>query len=662
MANPWEMNWAPASSEAPSSSAETPPWEMDWSAPQDPRTPKTSTSEAVLEGALTGAGAGWRDEVYGASKASGLPEWMGGFRAPFGAARLAAEHFSREPGEATKTYDEAVARIRERQRNAAEDHPIAYNASQIGGSFLPASKIVKGVGTGATLAGAVVRSAAAGGIIGGITGAGDANGDLTDRAIGAAEGAPVGVVLGGAAPVVGHAVGKGISAVMNREGTAGTAAGKVLNALERDGVTPANLQSRLDAIGPQAMIADVGPNAMQQAAVIAASPGAGQQTIRAAIEARNAGASGRVTNAVNGVMGGPVNYGQIESSIIQRRSNAARPLYDQAYQIPLPPIPEVQEVLNTPTGRAAAARAARLSRDEGIPFDPNSVRGVDLIKRTLDDVVSMGQRTGRNNEARIIANLRDRLVSAVDNQVPEYAMARDAYAGESAIRDALQAGRNLFSDSLSPQQIGDQLVGMTAGERDAFLQGARAQIQTIMGTARNDSSRVRQLLQKGFNQEKLEMVLGPQAANDLMRQVGFETTAANTSHRVIGNSETAARVAGREDLTPGSSGLGIRDSFAAGGMMGAARGVGLKLMDRAIEAVQTGRQRAIEGAMADILTLQGPDRQRAIDAVIRAAQQRDRSGTLARQVRNLASGAALSGSAPYDRPVGAAALDLIGAQ
>ena len=74
-------------------------------------------------------------------------------------------------------------------------------------------------------------------------------------------------------------------------------------------------------------------------------------------------------------------------------------------------------------------------------------------------------------------------------------------------------------------------------------------------------SRVRQLLQKGFNQEKLEMVLGPQAANDLMQHVGFETTAANTSHRVIGNSETAARIAGREDLTPGK--LGARASATA---------------------------------------------------------------------------------------------------
>jgi len=616
----------------------------------------------MLEGALTGAGAGWRDEIYGASKASGLPEWMGGFRAPVGAAKLAIEHYSGEPGEATATYDKAVDDIRARQKQAEEDHPIAFDTAQIGGSLLPASKVMKGVGTGASLGGAIIRSGVAGGIMGGIIGAGDANGDLKDRAIGAGEGALVGAPVGAVAPVLGHIFGKGFAAVANRAGTEGAAAGKVLSALERDGATPATLQSRLDAIGPQAMIADVGPNATQQAAAIAASPGPGQQTIRAAIDARNAGASGRVTNAVDSAMGGPVNYGQIERDIIQRRSNAARPLYDQAYQAPLPPIPEVQEVLNTPTGRTAAARAARLSLDEGLPFDPNSVRGVDLIKRTLDDVVSEGNRVGRNNEARIIGGLRDRLVRAVDNEVPEYAMARDAFAGESAIRDALQSGRTLFSDQITPQQIGDQLVAMTAGERDAFMQGARAQIQTIMGTARNDASRVRQLLQKGFNQEKLEMVLGPQAANDLMRQVGFETTAANTSHRVIGNSETAARVAGREDLTPGSTGLGIRDAYAAGGLMGAARGAGLKLVDHAIEAVRTGRQKAIEGAMADILTMSGPQRQQAVDAVIRAANARDRSGALARHVRNLASGGALAASAPYDRTVGAGALDLIGVQ
>ena len=551
---------------------------------------------------------------------------------------------------------------------------MAFGAAQVGGAVLPASGTMKMIGAGRTLGGAMVRGAGAGGILGGVEGFGDGEDSLQNRAISAVEGVPVGAVVGAVAPVVGQAIGKGVSAIANRGGVEGAGAGKVLSALERDGVAPAdlqarlnaidpvpplNLQSRLNAAGSDAMIADLGPNVTQQAATIAASPGRGQQTVRAAIDARNAGASDRVGDAVDSAMGGRVNVGQLERDIIDRRTRAARPLYDQAYQTPLPAIPEVQEVMNTPAGRMAAGRAARLSQNEGVPFDPNSVRGVDLIKRTLDDVVSEGQRTGRNNEARIIANLRDKLVDAVDHHVPEYAMARDAFAGESAIKDALASGRTIFKDNISPEQLHDTLSRMTTSEQDAFLQGARSSIQTVMGTARNDATAVRTLFKKGFNAEKLELVLGPQAADRLLKQVGFETTAANTSQRVIGNSETAARVAGREDLNPSSSGLGIRDSYAAGGLMGAARGVGLKLVDRAIDAVRSGRQKDIEAAMGDILTMTGTDRRQAIASILQEAARRDRSGTLVRQIRNLATGSALAGSEPHAPAIGAAGLDLL---
>lgn len=669
MANPWERNWATpemgaatAAVAAPSDGSAAAPWERNWAAETTAKAPTNSAMESALEGGLTGAGAGFRDEIYAASKASGLPEIVGGFRAPFGAARIALEKYRGEPGEASSAYDSAIDEIRARQKAAQEDHPVAFGAGQVGGSLIPASNVMKVAGTGASLGSAIVRSGIAGGALGAIEGFGGGEDNLQNRVVGAAEGLPVGAVIGAAAPVAGHLIGKGASAVINRGGTEGAGAGKVLSALERDAIAPSDLQSRLNALGPDGMIADLGPNVTQQAATIAASPGKGQQTVRAAIDARNAGASDRVGDAVDYAMGGRVNVGQLERDIVARRSQAAAPLYDQAYRTPLPAIPEVQEVLNTPAGKMAAARAAKLSQNEGIPFDPNSVRGVDLIKRTLDDVVSMGQRAGRNNEARIIATLRDKLVGAVDTHVPEYAMARDAFAGESAIKDALSSGRTLFKDAVTPEQLGDQLARMTTSERDAFLQGARSSIQTVMGTARSDASAVRTLFKKGFNQEKLEMVLGQPAADRLLKQVGFETTAANTSQRVIGNSETAARVAGREDLSPSSTGLGIRDSYAAGGLMGAARGVGLKLVDKAIDAVRSGRQKEIEGAMADILTMSGPDRQKAIAAVTREALRRDRSGTLARHVRNLATGAALAGSGPHAPAIGAGAVNLISGQ
>ena len=66
--------------------------------------------------------------------------------------------------------------------------------------------------------------------------------------------------------------------------------------------------------------------------------------------------------------------------------------------------------------------------------------------------------------------------------------------------------------------------------------------------------------------------------------------------------------------------------------------------------------------MADILTMSGPDRQKAIAAVTREALRRDRSGTLARHVRNLATGAALAGSGPHAPAIGAGAVNLISGQ
>src|SRR6267142_2380527 len=59
------------------------------------------TLESAGEGYLKGASANWRDEIYGASKASGLPDWLGGFRAPVGAGRLLYEHGT---GSATEEY------------------------------------------------------------------------------------------------------------------------------------------------------------------------------------------------------------------------------------------------------------------------------------------------------------------------------------------------------------------------------------------------------------------------------------------------------------------------------------------------------------------------------------------------------------------------------
>lgn len=85
-----------------------------------------STPGAALEGYLGAVGP--RGHMAGLSAASGLPDWLGGFRAPVGWYRM----YAGAPG-ASDAYDAARAAAIARQGAAAEQHPNAYLGGQVAG-------------------------------------------------------------------------------------------------------------------------------------------------------------------------------------------------------------------------------------------------------------------------------------------------------------------------------------------------------------------------------------------------------------------------------------------------------------------------------------------------------------------------------------------------
>lgn len=147
--------------------------------------PQVSQGRAALEGALSGTGFGLRDEALAASRASGLPEWMGGFRAPIGAARLAYEGLT-EPGTASETYGKTLTDIREVQKSAQEQYPKTYLGSEIAGAV--AVPIGSGVNT---LRGGARLGAGLGALYGAGSGEG-IEGRLTGAALGGVGGAATG--------------------------------------------------------------------------------------------------------------------------------------------------------------------------------------------------------------------------------------------------------------------------------------------------------------------------------------------------------------------------------------------------------------------------------------------------------------------------------------
>ncbi len=165
--------------------------------PEIPEDKRVSAGQAALEGALKGASFNFRDEWAGMSKASGLPSWLGGFRAPVGAAKVAWEEATGDPErEAIGAYVEGRNEAQDLQRRAAEQNPTAFHGAELGAQLaMPQGAAARGASAGVN----ALRYGATQGLYAGLAGAGEgeSGGDRIDRAVtGAVVGVPIGAAGG----------------------------------------------------------------------------------------------------------------------------------------------------------------------------------------------------------------------------------------------------------------------------------------------------------------------------------------------------------------------------------------------------------------------------------------------------------------------------------
>ncbi|WP_018184710.1 hypothetical protein [Kaistia granuli] len=514
-------------------------------------------------------------------------------------------------------YGKELQAQRQAKAAAEQAHPYAFMGGQLAGA-IPASVLPIGAAArGTTMLGQMARGAIGGAVQGGAYGFGSGEGGAENRLDEGMKGAGIGLAAGAAAPVVGRLAGAGLSKVMGRGGEKATQ--QVSRALQSDSVDPAALAN----MAPDEMIADLGPNLQQMASVQAASPGPGRQVVREAMAARQAGAGQRTQDAVDHALGPRTNVVQSADQIAADRASTAAPLYQQAYAAPVQVTQPIQEILATPTGRAALAKAKRLAADERAPIDVNNLdtRALDYVKRGLDDVAGALARGGRREQLRAVNDMRTTLLGEMDQMNPAYAQARAAYAGPSGVLDAMDAGKSVFQRSLSPDELRKEIAALGQAERSAFQEGARSQIEEIMATARNDAgAAARELAEKGWNREKLRILVGSKADN-LIGALEKEKRYAGTANRTLNNSETATRVAGMGDLAKQTG--GIRQAYESGGFLGLLRAGGLKAVEGLIKGSSDEEMRAIGEQIARQLTATGSDR----TAVLAALQRVQRSNT-----------------------------------
>lgn len=443
----------------------------------------------------------------------------------------------------------------------AEERPKTTTGLQIAGGVsaiapaVAAAPVAFGAGGGGLLTNTAL-SGASGTVIGAVDSAARSGGDTKETIEGAALGGGLGLLGPVAALGVGK-IGRGVGQLFKGStGRARSGADELIGrALERDGLSIDDAVDRMRELGPEALPADIAPNLRQQAEGLASIQGTAQKTVRDALASRGAGAGKRITGALDEALGQPVNTLQTADDIIAQRSAAATPLYEAARSKPMPFSRDLESLLNRPAMQQALAQAQKLAANEGMvskqwfanvagdgaTFMRNvpDVRQLDYTKRALDDMIdSVGPWT---NEGRVLTGLKNELTRIVDDAVPEYAQARQAFAGPSGVINAMESGKSVFKNRQTPEEIRRTLVGMGEAEKDAFLQGARAAVADIMGTARNDANAAKALFERGYNREKLALLIGDEQAAQLLSRLRAERTFSETANQVVGNSRTAPR-------------------------------------------------------------------------------------------------------------------------
>lgn len=509
---------------------------LDFSQGASPVDQDEITLSDTLGGALRNVGQGlslgFSDELIAGAEAAGR-------------AALFDEDFD-------TAFEAAVGRERQSQEGFAERNPFTAGALQFGGAAIP-TLATAGAAAAPTLAGAIGRGALAGAGGGAAFGAGTAEGGITERAIPAAVGGAVGSLTGGAAAPLLRGAGRGISAIgrqFGRDAPTGAQAGAqriIREDLASAGLTPERATQQIQQLrqqGVPARLGDIAPNLQTQVESIAKQPGPGGAALARQLSSRARLQNSRLTGQLAKATG--VAPREIDNALAQvntRRSAQAKPLYDAAFSanVPASLADDFADLTATGFGKQALSNARKTLQTEFRTADIADVpimNRIDATKRALDDMIGSAKRSGKNDRARTLTNLKNDLVSSADEANPAYKLARDAWAGPSSYLDAVSDGRQILSKNVSPGDLSRNLADMSASEREGLRVGAVQRILEEFGEKGGAEPDLTKVLNKPNVIKKLKALLPGDAGRGLEQAIKEEARLATTSARIPGGSRT----------------------------------------------------------------------------------------------------------------------------
>lgn len=483
------------------------------------------------------------------------------------------------------SFGENYAGLRDQERvdnrAAQAANPWTYGLSEFAGGMA-----VPGVGTlkGAQYArranrslqplGAMALSGAGSGAVAGL-GYSDADtfgGTAADTAFGSALGGVGAPLIGWGANMVGRGLSNVAGGLKRRlaqspDEQARLRLGQALNAEDLGSVEA--VRARLNDLGPEATLADVGPVLQQEAVAAAKVPGAGRRVAYDLVEGRQAGQEGRLAQITRETIDPKwTDYQGYLKTVREELKSQSSEAYKRAYERGIEPDMEMaQWSRHNDYFKSALSKAMDNVRNDVDAYPGTaglqdsgmvSTKLMDYTMRELRDMADKAFRKGANNQGRMIKALERHLREKVFAQNPDLKAAMSVYRGGKELEGAAQRGRELLFKKVRPDELKLEMADWSASEKESFriglMQGIFDKIEDA-ATGQNSATRV-------VNSSRAEKILKEafgdgEAFAKFMKAVDAESAMQGTRNKVTGGSPTMELLTAegrRPDLAPSTGG------------------------------------------------------------------------------------------------------------
>lgn len=420
-------------------------------------------------------------------------------------------------------YDKTLESYRQRVKEAGPAYTIGQFAGALPTVFLPGGPLAA-----ATRAGRAGKAALAAGGQAGTYAFGSAEGGGEARAKEALKGFLIGAPLGAGASLLTRA---GLTPAEKRLNAALTA-DKVDTAALPKGAALLDVAGEATARQARAVNTRGSPASVRLAEQLQQRAGARADRLR--------------ENVATGLSG--KNLYESTDELLAARKAAADPLYEAAFAEAKPVdtaklLAGLDEQLQDAAGGIETAlQKARgfLVRDGSLK---TSLRSLHHAKLALDDAIDAAGKDsslGRLAKRELI-DVRNKLLSAIDDANPTYAKARAAYAGPSQSMEALDIGRSLLAEDA---ELGArEIAKLSAGDKEFVKVGLARALNDAIGRGEGKPGLAKSLLAGDKGRRARAAFDSDEQFQAFVASIEREAKGAAQEQFITGGSQTAARQA-----------------------------------------------------------------------------------------------------------------------